>query len=51
MEQNRLDGEVVPVEVWVKVEVKEELEWADRLPQGREEIVSARNAATKFLML
>jgi len=51
MEQDRLDREAVPAEVWVKVEVKEEVEWAGHLPQGRAEIVSVRNAATKFLML
>jgi hypothetical protein len=49
MEQDRLDREAVPAEVWVKVEVKEEAEWAGHLPQDREEIVSVPAVAIRSL--
>ena len=51
MVQDRLVWEVAPAEVWVEDKARAEDEWADHLPPGRAEIVSARNVATKFLML
>ena len=45
MEQDRPGGHVVVEEVWALLQAKAEAGWAARLPPGREEIVSARNAA------
>lgn len=51
MEQGRLARDAVVVEVWGEVRAKVGVEWAGHSPQGRAEVVYARNVATRFLML
>jgi len=37
--------------VWVEVKARVEAEWADHFPQGRAEVVYARTAEQRLLML
>jgi hypothetical protein len=47
MEQDRPGRDVAAAEEWAGRRVRAEAAWAARSPQGREEIVSVRNAVQK----
>ena len=51
MEQGRVAKEAVPAEVWGEAPEAAEVEWVGHLQQGREEVVYAQTAATRFRIL
>jgi len=51
MGQVRPGGDVAVAAAWDALRVRAEAAWAAHLPQGRGEIVSARNAVKRYRML